>query len=191
MQDKKIISEKTVYEDHLHVQEGEIRGPRGTYTRTRLKRPAGSAVLIYNAEDDSMVLTKQFRYALHSETSEEILEIPAGVLDKGEDPLKAACRETEEEVGYRIEIASLKPIGDCFVTPGYSSEILHHYYAEVKNSDRIKKGGGLKEEHEDIQIVHLKRGEFEEKIKKREIRDAKTLMAGYWFLLNISPGLSH
>ena len=180
----KILSEKIVFDNWLLVEEAEIQTDTAVISRMRLKQPDASAVLIYNASAGNFILTEQFRYAVHSKTKEPIPEVVAGRLDAGEDPLQAAVRECREEIGYTLDAAKLVHVASCFMAPGFSSELLHHYYAEVSDQDKVSEGGGLKSEHEEITILHLPKEEFLAKVRNMELSDAKTLLLGLWWLNN-------
>jgi len=72
----------------------------------------------------------------------------------------------------------------CFSSPGYSSERFFIYYAEVKDADKVAQGGGLKNEHESIEVVELDIATFKKKLVTGKIRDAKTCIAGFYFFLH-------
>ena len=69
-------------------------------------------------------MVRQYRHP----AGQHLLELPAGKLEKGEDPDRCAARELEEETGYRPQ--SVKKLGSFYPTPGYVSEILHLYLAD-------------------------------------------------------------
>jgi ADP-ribose pyrophosphatase len=181
----KILNEKIIFSDRLIIEKGEIIDKHNNkFDRYRLKRPDASAVLVFNTEAHKIILTKQFRYAISSKTKELILEIVAGKIDEGEEPLQTAIRETEEEVGYRINPENIELLVSCFASPGYSAERFFIYYATVTNSDKISKGGGLKSENEYINVVEMDLEEFNNLIKKGSIEDAKTYIAGMYLALH-------
>lgn len=180
----KILQEKIVFNDKLIIEKGEISDQNNNkFSRYRLKRPDSAAVLILNTETDKIILTRQFRYPISSKTKEQILEIVAGRIDEGEEPLQTTIRETEEEVGYRINPENIKLLVSCFATPGYSSERFYIYYATVTNADKVSEGGGLKSENEYISVVELSLKEFKSLIKTGNIKDAKTYIAGLYIAL--------
>lgn len=175
----KIIKEKKVFDDKLIIEEATLSDTtNNSFTKLRLNREDASAVLLVNTETGMVILTKQFRYAISSKTSAHILEIVAGKIDEGEDPLETAIRETEEEVGYKIKPENIKLLVKCFASPGYSSECFFIYYAHVTNADKVSKGGGLESEKEYIEIVELTVNEFKNQIKTCRIEDSKTYIAG-------------
>lgn len=141
------------------------------------------AILVYNAEQDKVILIRQWRIGAINEKDQYVLEIPAGVRDGDEDPEKAAQREVMEEVGYRID--RLVPLPNIFTSPGYTTERIAMYYAEVSQKNREQDGGGLADEHEHIEIVELSLAEALKKIETGEIADAKTIIALYWLKLQL------
>jgi ADP-ribose pyrophosphatase len=180
----KIIEEKKVFNNKLIIEEGTLNDDKNkTFTKLRLNREDAAAVLLINIESNKVVLTKQFRYAIYSKTSGHILEIVAGKVDNGEEPLETAIRETEEETGYNIKPENITLLVNCFASPGYSSERFFIYYATVTNSDKVSKAGGLETENENIEIVELTLNEFKNQIKEGRIEDAKTYIAGLMYNL--------
>ncbi|MBI3534817.1 MAG: NUDIX hydrolase [Deltaproteobacteria bacterium] len=166
----------------MNIERGTLKDENGSkFKRLRLKRENAAAVLIFNSDTNKIVLTKQFRYAISSEAKENILEIVAGKTGNEEDTLNTAIRETEEETGYRIHPEKTQLLYSCFSSPGYSSERFFIYYTEVKNEDKISQGGGLKEEHEFIEIVETDINEFRQMFLAGNIMDAKTYIAAFHF----------
>ena len=180
-----IESEKIVYSKKFIIEEAQLVDTnKKKFTRLRLKREDAAVVLVINTDTNKVILTKQFRYPIKARTSEEILEIVAGKLDEGEAPLDAAIRETEEEIGYKINPRNIKFIVSCFASPGYSSERFFIYHATVTNEDKVSKGGGLPAEHEHIEIIELDVDKFKALIRDGAIHDAKTYIAGLYLLID-------
>lgn len=171
----------SVFKGKLVIEEATVSLNGQGFQKQRVRREDASAVLLLNTDSDKVILTKQFRYPIYDKTEISILEIIAGKVDAGEDPLEAAIRETKEETGYRIRAENIQFLLSCFSTPGYSSECFHVYYATVRDADKIGEGGGLKEEHESIECVELDSTEFVRLVKEAKIRDAKTYIAGLYF----------
>ncbi len=176
-----IKSTKLVFDQKLVIEEGVISTEDTEHKRLKVKREDASAVLIFNTEKNTIVLTRQFRYPIHDKVKAPILEIMAGKIDEGESPLDTAIREAEEETGYRISNKNIQLILSCFSTPGYSSEKFHIYYATVKNTDKVTKGGGLEAEHESIEVVEMPVEEFVSAIAHCRFEDSKTCIAGLYF----------
>ncbi|MFY9309897.1 MAG: NUDIX hydrolase [Bacteroidia bacterium] len=175
----KTKKEKTVFKDHITIQEAWITdGKDKEFSRLYIRREDAAVVLIVNTDTNKVVLTRQFRCAVDSKINERILEIVAGKVDGDEEPMHTAIRESEEEAGYRIKTENIKFILSCFTSPGYSSERFFFYFATVTNTDKVAKGGGLKEENEYIDIAELDISEFKQLVKERKLQDAKTYLAG-------------
>ncbi|MFI5149772.1 MAG: NUDIX domain-containing protein [Bacteroidia bacterium] len=172
--------EEVVFNDKLVIRKGflEYRNNTGTpssYTRLRVDRQDASAVLIYNTESQKIILTRQYRYAIASRTAEPILEIMAGKVDPGEDPLQTGIREAIEECGYRILPGNIQHLASFFASPGYTSEKYNLYFAKVSNADKINNGGGLEAEHESIEVVELDPAVFLHMADNGLLEDGKTL----------------
>jgi ADP-ribose pyrophosphatase len=181
----KVLNEKIIFNDKMIIEKAEIKDENdNNFFRLRLKRADASAVLILNTDTDKIILTKQFRYAISLKTKEPILEIVAGKIDEGEEPLQTAIREIEEEVGYRIKPKNIQLLVSCFASPGYSSECFYIYYATVTNADKVSEGGGLKNENEYISVIEMNKHEFNSLIKNGKIKDAKTYIAGLYLALH-------
>ncbi|MBC7487062.1 MAG: NUDIX hydrolase [Cytophagaceae bacterium] len=176
-----ILQEKIVFNNKLVLEEAQIQDDQHKeYTRLRVKRQDASAVLLFNITTHKIILTKQFRYPVADQIKEDLLEILAGKVDEGENPLDAAVREAEEETGYRIKKENIRFLLTCFASPGYSSERFHLYFADVTSTDQKSKGGGLATEHESIELVELELNEFKAMIRDGRIQDAKTILAGLY-----------
>lgn len=196
-----LISEERDYDKYLKIDKATVKetsesGEETTYSRFKLTRPDAVAVILYNSDDDTVVLIKQHRYPTHGKVTGDIFEIVAGKMDEGEDPAETAIREVEEEVGYKIPEDKLIYKSSFFVSPGYSSEIIHLYAASVTNSDRVSNGGGLQGEHENIEIFHIPAPEFFNMFVTGEIIDAKSIIGAnaLWHLRNddrVKIGLKH
>jgi nudix-type nucleoside diphosphatase (YffH/AdpP family) len=185
---QKVTEESYTYRGFIKVQKGFIEAAQKGkdikhYDRERIDRENAAAVLIYNQDTDTFILTKQFRYAIHDRVKENIIEIPAGKLSKDEDPLKAAIRECEEECGYKIPEANIKLISSFFASPGYTTERYFLYFAQVSNQDKVSEGGGLEDENEFIEIIEMPKKEFVERIKDGSFEDGKTYTAGLWYVM--------
>jgi GDP-mannose pyrophosphatase NudK len=141
-------------------------------------RGNGAAILLYNTERRTIVLTRQFRLPalLNGHPDGMLLEAPAGLLD-ADDPVTAIRREAEEETGYRV--TDVKEVLAAIMSPGSVTERLHLFTAEYKAADRVSAGGGHKGEGEDIEVIEVTIDQALAMIEKREIVDAKTIMLVY------------
>ena len=125
----------------------------------------GGAVVVPVTSNGKIIMVTQYRFPV----DKILLELPAGKLGKGENPLHCASRELEEETGYKSE--NVKEIGSIYTTPGYSSEKLWIYLAKD-----LKQGNHNREEGEyGMEVLELSMKEIEAKIVEGEIVDGKTI----------------
>lgn len=145
----------------------------------------GVAVLLFNREKSTVVLTKQFRMPtyLNKNSSGMMLEVCAGIVEENEDPQEAVIREIEEETGYRIK--EVKKIFEMYMTPGSVAEMLYYFTAEYLSNQKINEGGGLEDENEDIEVIELSFEAAYNKIKSGEIKDAKTALLLQYAKINL------
>lgn len=157
----------------VRVDEIEYSGTGNKSFRQVAVHPGG-AVIVPVTNEGKIILISQYRYP----HNERVIELPAGKLEKGEDPLKCASRELTEETGYRTE--KIVKLGKIFTTPGFCNEVLHIYLAE-----NLIPGEHAREEgEEDIQLLELTVKEVDEKIRTGEIMDGKTISGIYFYKLN-------
>ncbi len=170
--------------DKAYLQYEKFNGDFSeTVFRFNLDRNEAAAVLIYLEDKDRLLLIKQFRYADYVKgRGGWIEEIVAGVMEENETPLQCARRETIEETGYEID--RFEHIASAYSTPGITTELMHLFLGIARSDDLKHQGGGLDEEHEDIQILEISREEALERLRSKRIRDAKTILALQYFLLN-------
>jgi ADP-ribose pyrophosphatase len=115
--------------------------------------------------DGDVILVEQYRYA----AAQNMLEIPAGTLEPGEDPIKCAERELQEEAGFFP--GELVHLGEIFVAPGMTDERIQLYLARDLRSSRLPA-----DDDELIQIIKMPFSEALEQIRSGKIRDAKTII---------------
>jgi len=196
-----IISQNRAYDGYLKIDEAVINetdeaGKNIQYTRFKLTRPDASAILVYNKDEDSVVLVRQHRYPVTGKVDGDILEAVAGKVDEGEDPKTAAIREIKEEIGYDVNADAMQYKGSYFPSPGYSSEVIHLYVVRVFNEDKTSEGGGVEGEHENIEIVNVPTSDFFGMIANGQIVDGKTIsLANHFWRLrndyNVKKGLEY
>ena len=117
------ISGETVFTGKIFTVERDTVDCGGfTAGREVVRHPGGVAVLAVDGKD-RVVMVRQFRYAV----GQVLLELPAGRLEPGEDPMAAGLRELSEETGYAA--SHIEPLGRMIPTGGYDSEILWLYLA--------------------------------------------------------------
>ena len=133
--------------------------------REVVHHPGASAIVAID-EDNRIIMEKQFRYALN----DYLLEIPAGKLDAGEDPLVCAKRELEEETG--IIASEWISLGTIASSPGFCNEVIHLYVAKG-----LSKGEIHWDEDEYVEVERYTFDELLQRIKEETIKDSKTLSA--------------
>lgn len=133
--------------------------------RECVDHPGGVGVICIN-DDDEVVLVRQFRYPY----KEAIYEIPAGKLEKDEEPVIAAMRELREECGAVCD--ELMPLGEIYPSPGYTNEIIRLF--ACVNPTFVEQE---LDEDEFLQVCKMKFSTLISKIMSGEIKDAKTIAA--------------
>jgi GDP-mannose pyrophosphatase NudK len=135
----------------------------------------GAAILLYNTEKKTVILTRQFRLPtfVNGNPPGMLVEVCAGLLGN-ETPEECIIRETEEETGYRLP--SVKKVFEAYTSPGVMTELLYLYVAEYNDSMKVNKGGGLQDEEENIEVLEMPFDEAVRMMNTFEIRDAKTIM---------------
>jgi ADP-ribose pyrophosphatase len=145
-------------------------------------RTPAACILLYDPKRDVVVLVKQFRLPPHLlGDGGWMIEVPAGLLDD-DHPEDAIRREAIEETGYRVR--GVRFLFKAFMSPGAISEVVHFFFASVDLGDRVDAGGGLAEEHEDIEVLEIALGDALRMVETGEISDAKTIMLLQWAALN-------
>lgn len=147
-------------------------------------RGDGAAILLFNKEKQTLILTKQFRLPSYVNGNKDgmMIEVCAGLLDN-DDPLTCIVKEAEEETGYGI--SNPKKVFEIYSTPGAVSEKIHYFIAEYTSEMQISGGGGLAEETEDIEVLELPIKEAYQMVLNGEIKDAKTIILIQHLLLEI------
>jgi nudix-type nucleoside diphosphatase (YffH/AdpP family) len=138
-------------------------------------RGNGAAVLLYNTDKKTVILTKQFRMPSYLNGNDDgmMIEVCAGLLDD-DDPLTCIIKETEEETGYKIE--NPKKIMEVYTSPGAVTEKIHYFIAAYNEYMKVSEGGGKAQETEEIEVLEMPFTDALAKIETGEIKDAKTII---------------
>lgn len=155
-------------------------------TRLILDRGDSVAVLAHDPVNHTVLLCEQFRPPTLAGGPGWLLEIPAGMIEGGEDAETCARRETMEETGHSAN--ALTPIATAYLSPGGSSERVHIFYAAIESRAAVSDTGGVGHEGEDIRIVRLPVHEAFAKMRNGELLDAKTIIALQWLELEQTRG---
>ena len=152
-------------------------------TREAYDRGNGAAILLYNKEQGTVILTRQFRMPTFINGNETgmLIEACAGLLDK-DNPEDCIKRETEEETGYKI--TDVQKVFEVYMSPGSVTEILYLFIAAYTSDMKINSGGGIEHEQEDIEVLELPFHRAFNMIETGEIKDAKTIMLLQYIKLN-------
>ncbi len=169
---EKTLATQQIYQGHvvnMRVDTVEKAGGRKT-TRDVVEHSDCIAVVAID-EQDNVLLVRQFRYPV----DRFLLEIPAGGIDSGEEPIDSVRRELQEEIGYLPR--KIDKLGGFYSIPGYGTEYLHCFVA----SDLVP-GRLMAEDTEDIELVRVSPDEIPRLITSGEICDAKSIAALLMFL---------
>jgi GDP-mannose pyrophosphatase NudK len=158
-------------------------GTKLTQSREAYDRGNGATILLYNKNQKTVILTRQFRLPTFVNGNETgmLIEACAGLLDKdnAEDCIR---RETEEETGYKI--TDVRKIFEAYMSPGSVTEILYFFIAEYSKEMKVSDGGGVKHEEENIEVLELSIDKALNMIESGEIKDGKTIMLLQYIILN-------
>lgn len=146
-----------------------------TQKREVYDRGNGAAILLYNTQHKTVILTRQFRLPtyLNGNKSGMMIEVCAGLLDE-DNPEQCIIRETEEEAGYRL--TTVHKVMETYMSPGAVTEILYLFLGEYDASLKVSEGGGLEQEQENIEVLEMTFNEAYAMIESGEIQDAKTII---------------
>lgn len=177
--EEKTISSKNVYkgkifditDDEIILSDGEKEYKRH---REIIHHPGG-VVIFARKNNGNILLVKQYRYAVKSTQ----IELPAGRLEKGEDPLYAAKRELREETGYIAK--NWMPLGYIFTTFGICDEKLYLFSADNLVFDVPEPDEG-----EVLEEFELPLSKVQNLINDGTINDAKTICAVHRYILESS-----
>lgn len=147
-------------------------------TREAYDRGHGAACLLYNPDQDTVLLTRQFRLPAfvtgHDDVADGMLiEVPAGLLE-GMNPDERMRAELEEETGFAV--SQLTQVFNPFMSPGSVTERLACFIGTYSAKDQVSEGGGKPDEGEDIEVLHIKLGDAMTMVASGDIADAKTIM---------------
>ncbi|WP_032827973.1 ADP-ribose diphosphatase [Haemophilus haemolyticus] len=190
-QDIEILDEQTLYEGFFTLKRIQFKhklfagGESGVVTRELLIKGAASAVIAYDPKEDSVILVEQVRIgaAYHPESNRSpwLLELIAGMVEKGETPEEVALRESEEEAG--VQVKNLTHCLSVWDSPGGIVERIHLFAGEV-DSSQAKGIHGLAEENEDIRVHVVKREQAYQWMCEGKIDNGITVIGLQWLQLN-------
>lgn len=167
--EEKTLSREIVYEGKiLNLIKEEVMTVSGQPAIREMIEHNGGVGLVAITSDNKIIMVKQFRKALER----DMLEIPAGKLEKGEDPLEAAVRELEEETGYKAE--NIEFMTRYYPSVGYIRECLYLYLCTG-----LTKGEAHPDDDEAIDTYMYTMEELEALIASGNLQDGKSMAALY------------
>ncbi|MBL7768268.1 MAG: GDP-mannose pyrophosphatase NudK [Flavipsychrobacter sp.] len=173
--DTKLLSDNWYILKKITYDYSKPDGSRHSQSREVYDRGNGATILLYNKEQQTVVLTRQFRLPsfVNGNESGMLIEACAGLLDN-DNPEDCIRRETEEETGYKI--SAVQKIFEAYMSPGSVTEILHFFIAAYTKEMKLSDGGGAQHEEENIEVLEVSIEDALKMIDSGEIRDAKTIL---------------
>ncbi|MCY8112272.1 ADP-ribose pyrophosphatase [Bacillus spizizenii] len=167
--EEKTISKEQIFSGKvidLYVEDVEL--PNGKTSKREIVKHPGAVAILAVTEEGKIIMVKQFRKPLER----AIVEIPAGKLEKGEEPEYTALRELEEETGYTAK--KLTKITAFYTSPGFADEIVHVFLAEELSVLEEKRE---LDEDEFVEVMEVTLEDALKLVESREVYDAKTAYA--------------
>ncbi|MEC0280259.1 ADP-ribose pyrophosphatase [Bacillus halotolerans] len=170
----KHLEEKTIAKEQifsgkvidLYIEDVEL--PNGKTSKREIVKHPGAVAVLAVTDEGKIIMVKQFRKPLER----TIVEIPAGKLEKGEEPEYTALRELEEETGYTAK--KLTKITAFYTSPGFADEIVHVFLAEELSVLEEKRE---LDEDEFVEVMEVTLEDALKLVESREVYDAKTAYA--------------
>lgn len=160
-----VIDSTSIYEGRIvHLRVDTVQLPDGRHAKREVVGHGGAVCIVPMRDNDTVLLIRQFRLP----AGKVLLEIPAGGLEKGENPDDSAMRELREETGYRA--GNLRRLFAMYLAPGYSTELIHAYLATDLTEDALDQ-----DEDENLELVTMSLHDAIALIFSGEIEDAKTI----------------
>jgi len=170
----KKFEEKTIKTEHifrgkvLALQVDDVELPNGKFSKREIIKHPGAVAVIAVTPENKIVMVEQYRKALE----QSLVEIPAGKLELGEEPLVTVARELEEETGYVS--GKIEHIISFYTSPGFADEIVHLYIATELQK---KEDSAACDEDEFVEVIEITLEEAQQYINEKKICDAKTAYA--------------
>lgn len=176
IREEKILSDEHYVLKRIDYETQQKNGAWTTQKREVLNHGNAATVLLFNKEAQTILLTKQFRIATYVNGNGNglLTETPAGLVDENESPHDAIIREIKEETGYAI--TRVEKIFDAYSSAGILTELISFFVAPYTAQQKVAKGGGLKEEGEDLEVMEVSFSDAIEMVASGEIKDAKTIL---------------
>jgi ADP-ribose pyrophosphatase len=169
---EKKLSTQQIYQGRaVNIRVDTVEKAGGTKTTREVVEHSDCIAVVALDEQGSIILVRQFRHAV----DRFLLEIPAGGIDPGEEPVDSVRRELQEEIGYFPR--KIDSLGGFYSTPGYGTEYLHCFVAADLVPARL-----VAEDTDDIELIRASPAQIPQLIASGEICDAKSIAALLMFL---------
>lgn len=152
----------------ISVQVDDVKLPDGSVAKREIVKHPGAVAIIAVTDDEKIVFVEQYRKPLEK----TLIEIPAGKLEKDEQPEQTAIRELEEETGYTTN--QLQYVTSFYTSPGFADEMIYLYFTDQLSRLEEKIAG---DEDEFVELIELSLNEALQYVKEQKIHDAKTMYA--------------
>jgi len=172
LNEEKTLSSRSIFDGRaVRLRVDTVQMPSGRETTREIVEHSDCVAVVAIDADDNVLLVNQFRQAV----AKELLEIPAGGIDAGEDPAATVRREMQEETGYLPR--KVERLGGFYSAPGYCTEYLHLYLATDLVPSQL-----YAEDTESIKLVPVPTGQIPGLIASGSICDAKSIAGLFTFL---------
>jgi ADP-ribose pyrophosphatase len=148
------------------IRRDYLKTPDGRETKLDIIEHGGSVIIVPVDKDGNLLFVRQYRHA----AAQDLLELPAGTLEEGEDPAVCAAREIREETGFAAD--KIEKIGDFYLAPGYSTEFMHVYLAQELRHDPLEADAD-----EFLSVETIPYAKAIQMAERGEMPDAKSLAA--------------
>jgi len=169
--EKKLATQQIYQGRAVNIRVDTVEKSDGRKTTREVVEHSDCIAVVALDKQGNVILVRQFRHAV----DRFLLEIPAGGIDPGEEPIDSVRRELQEEIGYFPR--KIEKLGGFYTTPGYGTEYLHCFVATDLVPGRL-----VAEDTEDIDLVRVYPDEIPRLIASGEICDAKSIAALLMFL---------
>lgn len=167
--EEKTMKTEKIYEGKiLNLRIDTVELPDKKYSKREIVEHPGAVAIVALTDDNEIILVKQYRKAVER----ELLELPAGKLEIGEEPKETAIRELKEETGFSSN--KIEYLLEFYTSPGFTDEKMYIFLAEG-----LIEGEAQPEKDEYIEVLRVKLDDLIDMIYKGEITDSKTIVGAF------------
>jgi len=164
--EKKLATQQIYQGRAVNIRVDTVVKADGSKTTREVVEHSDCVAVVVIDDRDNVLLVRQFRHPV----GKSLLEIPAGGINPGEEPVDSVRRELQEEIGYLPR--RIDRLGGFYSIPGYGTEYLHCFLATDLVPGRL-----LAEDTDDVELVRVSLDEIPRLIASGEICDAKSIAA--------------